>query len=787
MVGAQEATSIEPTVGEIEIEFADLKTVSREAVLSRVQIRPGMAFDQQLVDRSIRTLYGMRLFDFIEARTEDMPNNQIRIIFSISSKYRIEDIIVAGAKKISRARIFRELKSRVGGVMDDRLLATDAQTILEMYQEKGFTQATVNYSIERNSESGRGVVTFNINEGVRLRIERIEFVGNNAFSDRKLRKAIKTKRRWFMSWLVGGGRFDEVQFQEDLEILRSVYLDEGYLDVSIPESNVTLEYPSKREILITVRIDEGRPYSVGKVTFEGNELYRPMELYPFLTLLPGDAFSPKKLDEDVERLTDIYGSLGYLDTTVRPVRKANIETGDIDLVYRIKEGDRFDVESIVIDGNSKTKSTVIIRELALAPGRNFNLIYMKNSEARLNNTRFFEGVQVTPEPTDIPGRRNLKISVKEGRTGNLQFGAGFSSLESVVVFFEISQSNFDFFKWRSPYLQGDGQKFRLRGSIGSSSNEIVLYFEEPWMFEQRLAGGFELYRRESDYTSSLYTEVRTGINLFLRKRLIGLIDGQLSYTLEQTELDYGSTANLISSSFPPIIRGLIRDANPRLTSKVTFALSRDTRNDLIFTSRGSRFSFDTTWAGLGGDTEYLRFETRNAIFLPVFEAGDQVLQIIARAGTFWSYAETDELLGAAGEGFVGQVPFYDRFFLGGPNSLRGFDFRDVSPRSGTGDDPEPIGGNTYGFASAEYTVKLGETLRLALFYDWGFVNRDDFDFNPVDFNDNWGIGIRLLVLGNPLRLDYGIPLTSGVTNTDDESAVDNDNGGQFNFSFGTRF
>jgi outer membrane protein insertion porin family len=789
IVPAQEeaATAVAPVVGDIGIEFIDLKTVSREAILSRIQIRPGMEYDQQLVDRSIRTLYGMRLFDFIEARTEEMSNNQVRVVFSVQSKYRIEDIIIKGAKNITRSRLFRDMKMRVGGVLDDRFLARDADTMLELYREKGYTQATVDYSIERNPETGRGIVTFTIDEGTRLKIAKIEFVGNTAFSNGKLRRTMKTKKRWFMSWLIGGGRFDEVEFQEDLEQLRTLYLDEGYLDVSIPESNVTLEYPSKGKILITVRIDEGRRYSVGKVTFEGNELFTSMELYPFLTLLPGDAFSPTKLDEDVERIGDLYGTLGYLDTGVRPDRQANIETGDIDLVYRINEGDRFDVESIIIEGNSKTKSTVIIRELALAPGRNFNLVYMKNSEARLKNTRFFENVQLSPEPTDIPGRRNLKIRVEEGRTGNLQFGAGFSSLESVVVFFEISQSNFDFFKWRSPFLQGDGQKFRLRGSIGSRSNEVVLYFEEPWLFEQRLAGGFEIYRRESDFSSAIYDELRTGVNLFLRKRLIGIIDGQLSYTLESTNLDYGPETPGNQQRLPPVIRGLVIDANPRLTSKLNLTLARDTRNDLIFTSRGSRYTLSSTWAGLGGDTEYLKFETRNAIFLPVFEAGDQVLQIIARAGTFWSYAETDELLGNEGEGFRGQVPFYDRYFLGGPNSLRGYEFREVSPRSGAIN--EPIGGNSYGFASAEYTIKIGETLRLAMFYDWGFVNQDDFDFSPIDYNDNWGFGIRLLVLGNPLRLDYGIPLTSGSFNYDGDEPrpVDNDEGGQFNFSFGTRF
>jgi outer membrane protein insertion porin family len=786
-----EVTETDKIVDSIEIEFVDLKTVSREAVLARVQIREGMPYSQQLVDRSIRSLYSTLLFDFIEATTEDISANRIKVTFRVKAKYRIEDIIIVGAKEVSRSRLFRDFDSRVGGILDERRLQSDADKMLEVYQDKGYTEAKVDFTISRNPETGRGVVTFNIDEGPRLKIKRIEFIGNNEFSARSLRGVMETKRRWFLSWLTGSGRFDEVVFQEDLEKLRAFYLEEGYLDVSIPESGVTLSYPTPNQILITIQIDEGRQYKVGEVAFEGNEIFDNAALYSILRLLPGDTFSPEKLDEDVQALEDVYGSFGYLDAMARPDRRANVETGNIDLVYRIREGERFDVESIVIEGNIKTKSTVIVRELALAPGRNFNLIYMKNSEARLKNTRFFEDVQVSPETSDIPGRRNLKIRVQEGRTGNLQFGAGFSSIESVVVFFEVSQSNFDLFKWRSPILQGDGQKFRLRGSIGSRSNEVSLYFEEPWLFEQRLAAGFELFRRESDYNSSFYDELRTGIELFLRKRLFGLIDGQLSYGFQQIDLQN------VSSSAPDVIlyEGLI---GPRTVSKVGFDIWRDTRNNLIFTTRGSRFSFSTTFAGLGGNTEYMKFETRNSLFIPLFETGDQVLQVIARAGTFWSYAETDRPIYSRSTnapdriiGYEGEVPFFERFYLGGPNSLRGFEYREVSPIPVYNDGTlqrEPIGGNTYGFGSVEYTLEVAEPLRLALFYDWGFVNADDFDFDPGSFNDNWGFGVRLQVLGNPLRLDYGLPITSSeVTNPDGTEVYTNNRGGQFNFSFGTRF
>lgn len=767
-VGAQDPRE-QPIVGDIRIEFIDFRNVSDEAVLARIQIRRGMPYSEILVDRSIRSLYDTRLFDFIEARAEPMPEDQVRVVFRVQARYRISEVRITGNERVRTRRLEREIRSESGRSLDERRVRRDADEILTLYRERGFTDATVDYDIARDPETGLGSVTFRIDEGERLRIQRIEFVGNEEFSDRQLRRSIETRRRWFMSWLTGTGRFDESKFQDDLDRLRMKYLNAGYLDVSIPEGNVTLEQPSPRRILITVRIDEGRQYRVGDIYFEGNEIFRDEQLFWSLNLLPGDVFSPETLDEDVERLTDMYGALGYLDTIVRPERRPNIETGDIDLVYRIRESERFEVESIVIEGNTKTKSTVIIRELALSPGRTFNLVNMKVSEARLRNTRFFEEVRLAPEPTNIPGRRNLKVTVREGRTGNFQFGAGFSSLERAVFFFEVSQSNFDLFKWRSPYLQGAGQKFRFRGSIGSRSNELVIGFEEPWLFEERLALGIELFRRETDFVSTSYDELRMGVEVYLRKRLIGLIDGQATYTFEVVDLRLNRPIEQV-----PFVIAEEAEMSPRSISKLALSLVRDTRNDLIFTTRGSRMQITGTFAGIGGDTEYVGLETRNAFFIPTFALGDQVISVLARAGSLWEYS--------------GQtVPFFDRHYLGGPNSLRGFEFREVGPVDTSRGFFEPIGGRSYGFGSIEYSVKVAEPLRLAVFYDWGFVNSRQFDFNPANYNDNWGFGIRLLVLGNPLRLDFGIPITSGNFDEGSQQFISNRRGNQFNFAFGTRF
>ncbi|MDP0500958.1 MAG: outer membrane protein assembly factor BamA [Verrucomicrobiota bacterium JB022] len=765
---AQAPTQI---VGDIQIEFVDTaRNLSEEAVFARVQIREGQIYDQSLIDRSIRLLYNTRLFDYIEAVTEQMPDNQIRVIFRVQGRYRINDIDFVGNDKISDRRLRDKVKSGIGFILDERSINEDAVAIRDYYREKGYTEVEVNYDIERDDVTGQGSVTFQIDEGRKLKIETIDFVGNDTLDDDELSDEMETSERRWWSFLTGSGRFNEKTFQEDLEKVRAYYIERGFLDVSIPESNVSLEYPKDGEISLTIRVDEGKQYRVGSIDFQGEDIYPQPLLYSIIRLRPGEVFSPKVLSEDVEALENVYGVRGYLDVDIRPERVPNIETGNIDLVFRINEGTPSDVESIIVEGNTKTKSTVIVRELALQPGRTFNLIYMKNSEARLKNTRYFEDVQLNHVATNVPGRRNLNIRVSEARTGNFQIGAGFSTLENMVLFFEVSQSNFDIFKWRSPVLQGDGQKFRFRGSIGSRSNELVLSWEEPWLFEQRLAFGFTLFRSESEYNSSYYDEMRTGIELYLRKRLFGLVDGNLAYRYEIVDLDN------VSGFAPQVIRDEAA-FSPRSISKVNFTMVRDTRNDLVLTTRGSRFSLHTGFAGLGGDTEYAELETRNAVFIPLFKTGDQVLSVLFRAGSLYEYSDKP-------------TPFFDRYYLGGPDTLRGFEYREVSPRDDDG--LENIGGNSYAFSSFEYTVKVAGPLRVAAFYDWGFVNQGDFEFDPGSYNDNFGFGIRLMVLGNPLRLDYGIPLTTtteyGTNDAGQRKLLyTNDSGNVFNFSFGTRF
>ncbi len=744
-----------PKIGTLGVKFVGVANVSEQIVRANMAVREGADLDEAIIDRDIRSLYKTGLFEFIEVKREALPGNVVNLVVEVTPKFRVLTIKFEGNRALKSKRLLKEVTSAANGALDERQVKTDSEKIFELYQKDGFNQAQVTYAIDRNRNTGFGTVTFKIREGAKVRISAIKFVGNDHVKARKLKKEMETSSWHPFSWLTGGGRFKDDQFEEDLDKLRDYYKEQGFLDAEIAEDKVSFDYPTANKLVITVRVNEGKRYRVGDITFSGNKLY-PESL---LRLLPrrkkGTIFIPSKLDKDVETLEDFYGRDGYLDTRVRLVRKPNLQTNNIDVEYQIVESEKFQVESVNLEGNTKTKSVVIIRELVLGPGDVFDSVRMKISKLRLENTRFFDDVNVTPESTNILGRRNLKVALKEARTGNLTFGAGFSSLERAVIFTEVTQSNFDLFNRRS-FFQGAGQKFRLRLQLGSRSSEIILAFEEPWLFQRELALGFQIFRTTSDFNSSFYEEIRTGGQIYLRKRLFELVEGTLTYTYEVVDIKN------VDPTAPQVI---LDQAGLTTVSRVGFSLLRDTRDKIINTTTGNRVEFVTEVAGgpLGGDIDYYRVELKGSQFFPVFEFQDQVLALIGRGGVIDRFGKTKA------------VPFFDRYFLGGPQTLRGFEFREVGPKDSLGG---PIGGQTYGFFSAEYSFDVVKPIRFAVFYDAGFVNVDAYDFNPRNYNDNFGFGLRLFVAGAPLSLDFGIPLTHDAFNK---------RGSQFNFSFGTRF
>ena len=764
-----------PKVNEVRVEFDGFKSVSEEFVFSNVQLRRGMNYNTALVDQSIRTLYGTGHFEFVEVKVENSDDGSVDVIFEVIPKYTIERITYSGNQKYKEGRLSSKAELEAGVPLDEYQVSEAADKVEAYYVKKGYPDVTVDYRIQRNEATGYAVVLFDIDEGSNVKIKGLLFEGNSVIEDKELAEVLETQQTDWLSWLTGSGRFDEVKFKEDLELLRIYYRNQGYLDVVIDADDVVLDFKADEQLYITIPVTEGELYTVGKLSIDNATIFTTSELLGAVETASNDPFSPEKVDAAASAVREYYTSRGYLDAGVRAERVPNMNTRAIDVIFRVRESEKFYVESIKVEGNTITKTRVIIRELALRPGDVFDLKRMATSENRLRNTRYFGDVRMNPEATNVPGRRDLSVTVSEGRTGNFTFGAGFGSVESAVVYFELTQGNFDLFNYRSGF-RGDGQKFRFRASLGSTSNEVLIAFEEPWLFEQRLAFGVELFRTESDYNSSDYNELRTGFELYLRRRLFELVEARMSYRFEMVEIfdvDFGTSnpSQLDRSDGSRPNDGIAdvyqaADGETDVVSKIGLSLLRDTRNSLMFTRSGNRTTLSSELAGIGGDVNYLKLEARTAQFIPTFDKYDQTLSIIGRIGTASPYGDSAD------------VPFYDRFYLGGPDSLRGFEHRDVGPRD-SDDAEEAVGGNSYGMLSFEYGFRLAEPLGLVAFYDWGFVNESDYDFSPSGYASNWGIGARIILMGSPLKLDLGFPLT----------VPDNakDNGAQFNFSFGTRF
>jgi len=378
---------------------------------------------------------------------------------------------------------------------------------------------------------------------------------------------------------------------------------------------------------------------------------------------------------------------------------------------------------------------------------------VKNSKLRLEGLQYFEKVDARPEPTDIPNRKNLVIGVEEKSTGNVSLGAGFSSVDSVVGYVEFTQGNFDLAN--PPLFTGAGQKFRARVQVGTQRQDYTMSFVEPWFLGRKLSLGVDLYKRSLSYQSlqTLYNEDRTGAKISLTRALgSDFLIGSLSYTIE----DVGIVN--IDTNAPSFIKA---EAGHSLLSKVGASLAFDTRNTVTLPNKGQRTELFAEFTGgpLGGDKEFYKLELKSAWYFKGFMAGD-VLEVAGRVGVADSLKSNED------------VPFYERYYLGGLYSLRGFRYREIGPSEQLigSTATEPAGGDTYWFATAEYSTPIIERLRFAVFYDIGMVYPDSFSFTPDpsrgvgydtgSYADNWGVGFRLNLPIGPLRLDYGIPITS---------------------------
>jgi outer membrane protein insertion porin family len=505
---------------------------------------------------------------------------------------------------------------------------------------------------------------------------------------------------------------------------------------------------------ITIFLYEGQLYKVGETKLDGNKLFTTDTLDKQLKMKSGETFTPGGLQEDIKAIKDYYGARGYIDTNVRATRSPNVTNGKMDLVYTVNEGELIYIDKIEVQGNKKTKDKVVRREIAVKPGEIYNTVKVDASKQRLENLGYFSRVTTQAEHTDVDNRRNLIISVEEQRTGEVSFGVGFSSVDSLLGFAELKQGNFDIAN--PPYFTGAGQKFRVRAQYGLQRQDYIISFTEPWFMNEQLAVGGDVFYNEATYLSNYYDERRYGGDVRVSRALDEFMYLEFMYKYEI--IDIFNVADDATTA-------IAQEEGQRSKSSIFLALTRDERDSVFLPSKGYKATLFGELAGgpFGGDTDLYKvgISAQKFFTMPWFDK--HILSFNLQATTVDKYGGSD------------RVPIFDRLFLGGAYDLRGFDYRDISPVQ----NGEPIGGRSSGFLQTEYSFPVIERVRFAVFHDIGSVSPKAWDFQTgSDLFSDAGVGLRLNLPIGPINLDFGVPL---LTNKQ------NDSTGKFNFSAGYQF
>lgn len=732
----------------VDVEFQGPAAMDPDRVRAQMSTRVGEPYTDEAVERDLRNLYQTGAVENVDIRAVNAPGG-VRVVVTIYGRGGIGEISFLGNAAFDNDKLRKEIEVKVGDPVDDVKLVTAQQKILELYTKKGFSDALVTYETQPSSKPGFTSVLFKIEEGGKGHIGEIRFEGNTAITDRKLRAGLTSKEKTF--WRVWGkaGRLDNQAVLEDVRKIEKAYQDQGYVYVKV---GYRREVVSSDRVALVFEITEGGQYQVADVALEGVTIFSKDDLSPAILTTPGETYSGSDVRGDEKMIQDYYGSRGYADARVE-TRLADAGPGSLKVTFSVYEGSKSYIRKINISGNTKTQDPVIRRELPLTPGDELNTVLLETSQQRLQNLNYFEGpgepnpLTVRPVGTEVPGFKDIEVNVTEKPTGTINFGAGFSSIDSIVGFIDVTQTNFDISDWGD--FRGAGQRFNMNIRFGPQRQDFSLNFTEPWFMGQKLALTTELFYRNMFFLSNRFDQTNAGASAGLRKPVGDHAYFEGIYTLQSIEIDVNSDRR---------VTRVLRDEDGSFTqSKLDFGFVHDTRDSIFITRKGHKFETGLMASGLGGDAEVWGAHIGGVQFFNI--PGDGIISVegMLRHVDAWG---------------SGGVPIYERLFLGGANNVRGFDFREAGPKDVTG---EPIGGSTSLFASVEYTFPIIEKVRGALFYDLAYISTDVQARNganaagvrrggPIvgdgEIYSNVGIGVRLFLPIGPIRLDLGIPVQS---------------------------
>jgi outer membrane protein insertion porin family len=693
------------------IEIKGNKRIEKETVEARIESKIGAQLSQKAIRRDISALYGFGYFDDIRIEIEPFEGG-VKLIFLLDEKPNIMSIDFQGNKEIETDTLKEKITIAPGAIANYFLIKDNVESILSHYQSEGFFHVTVLPVIREVSEDAVSI-TFQIDEGPEVKIKKITIEGNQYVSDKEIKKTMKTKKRWFLSFLTGSGIYKKEDMSADLERVKVLYHSKGFIDVTVSDPELTLG-PKRKKLYIKFSVSEGEQYSVGEVAFSGNTVFDSSKLYEQVETASGRIFNRTALRSDIDMVLDLYTEKGYATADMRPKIEVKREEKLVNINFFIVEGDIFRIGQIKISGNTKTRDKVIRREMRLDEGDIYNSQLLKRSYQRITNLNYFETIELNPRPLVREKMIDIDVNLKEKMTGMITIGGGYSSIDKFIVTGEINQTN----------LFGKGLYLKLKADLSAVRTNYNLSITDPWFMDRPISASFNVYNEEFEFPD--YDKKATGGSIGFGKELSEYVRGNITYRLEDVEI-----TNIEEGA-----SSIVKDQEgQRITSSISPSLWRDTRDNHLDPTRGSKNTIYTTVAGLGG---YFVKSLFDSLWYFPFKWGT-TFSLRGRIG----YAN----------GFSGRdLPLYERFYVGGINTVRGLGFGEAGPRDENG---EVIGGEQELIFNAEFIFPIEKNIRLkgVVFFDAG--KSDDSFKDVIDLRTTAGAGVRWMSPFGPIRIEWG--------------------------------
>ena len=713
------------------IKVVGNRRIESDAIISVIESRKGEQFNPDRIDGDLRAVYKMGFFKEVDIETADGPGGKV-IMIKVTEKPSIGKIIFKGNDEIKDKELREECGIKPYSILNPNEIKQSMNRLKEFYRQKGYYTIEIEDKIEELPQNEVSL-TYNINEGEKVYIAKIRFVGNTKFDEGDLKGLMETSEKGFFSWFTKSGLLDKKKLEFDLHKINSFYHNQGYIKAKTGEPEIT--YEKDKGLIISIQIDEGPQYKTNNVQIVGVQaddlIANPDELLKKTNIKKEKFFNREVVRKDTFVLREFYSDEGYAYADVSPMVKEDDTNHLVDITYTISRGEKVRFERINITGNTATRDKVIRRELKVIEKDYFSGKDLKKSTENLHRLGFFEDVEVKTKKGSEENLMVLDVNVKERPTGSFSIGAGYSSFDKAIGMFQVVQNN----------LFGYGQKLRAAASVGSRTTMYDISFTEPWLMDRPLSLEVDLYKWRREYYE------------FTKDSLGGALGFAFPIGIDEEftrgSIRYGYDDAEITDVYEFASAALRNSVGKNVTSSITLGLKRDSKDRPWNTSEGSVNSLSYEYAGdpLGGDVFFNKYLARSAWYFPL------PWKTVFMVQGNWGYVE---------QRTGGKLPMYQKFYLGGMNSVRGFDFATISPKDPlTGDR---IGGEKMMFYNFEYRFPLLKEQGIVglVFFDAGNVFTKDESYSFSGIRKSVGPGIRWYSPVGPLRLEYGFnvdPLT----------------------------